>query len=141
MCCVRQLAIFHGKCDWHQVDRLLPTNPTIGSHGKYSDMHVCLFRRFFLSVQNKYPQKYSKSDMLCKTTWNFLEKMGLALDRQRVAYESNNWISLEILIQTEGTHFGSFSLPLDTNIHKNIQSPIDLCPSKWHFLKNVTGRR
>jgi hypothetical protein len=41
---------------------------------------IALFRRFFLSVQNKYPQKYSKSDVLCKETGNFLEKMGLAVD-------------------------------------------------------------
>jgi len=42
VCCVRKLGIFQGKCDWPEVDRVLPLNPTIESHKKYSWVHACL---------------------------------------------------------------------------------------------------
>ena len=37
------LAIFHGKWDWYEEDRLFPANLTIGSHEKYQTCMIALF--------------------------------------------------------------------------------------------------
>lgn len=47
MCCVRKLEIFHRKCDWPEMERVLPMNPAIGFHEKYSQVHVFLAAAIF----------------------------------------------------------------------------------------------